>query len=47
MEKKYIIKESERNILAEYLASKPYKEVAQGIKMLAELEELGENELAD
>ena len=39
MEKEYIITEKQRNLIVEYLATKPYKEVANGIKIFAELPE--------
>jgi hypothetical protein len=37
---KYIITEETLNSIVQYLASRPYFEVAEGIKMLSNLEKL-------
>ena len=43
-EKEYVITESQKNIILEYLSKKPYVEVYQGIEMLIKLKEKGRND---
>ena len=38
--KKFIIEEKDLNAILQYLATKPYQEVAQGIAALTKLEEI-------